>query len=810
MEQLFVAPGGVTKGGLAPFDHVHAVNGRPVTAGHELQAEVRRHPPGTEIRYLVSRRGRMLELSIPSRATTNQDFKRYVLDALFPSLLYLMLAAVVLALRPGARETRVFLFFCLTWFCTAGLFVDSWITYRFSPLFLTAWAFAPAAYLHIALRFPSTRPVVRRWPWLIGACYVLSGLFALGIQIPAARISFVIPALAAGYWASALVLLVLGLVHSAVKGETPLIRQRAKVLAGGFMVGPLVPVVGTAAETVTGVTVPYLEQLWRLNFLFPLAVAYAMIRYDLFDIRSLIRTSTVYAVVTGLVVAAYAGAIAVVDIGLASLGMGSSRLLPALVMALAVVLFLNPVYRRTQAAGGPALLPGAPRRPAHHRAGVRLHDHPPRPQPHRARHQRDGGPAPPPPGPRPPHPRRGRGRVPAHGSRSRGIPRRARGGCAGAAARAPPGAAHARAAHRGPRPALGPRRLPRHLRGSRRRPRGAGDLPSARHRAPVPGTAAPAGPPTPPRTSASRASSSTRARWPSRTPRPIPRWRSRIPTCQSALRRVQILESIRANLNKFVPRTVQDLIEQAPEAPLLEKREVDVTVLFVDIAGYTRLSERFDLARVNELVERYFGAFLDEILRHGGDVNETAGDGLMVIFRGEDPRAHARAAVLAAQGVLRRAHAINGEIAELTEPIRLHVGVEFRDGRGGRHQDRGHRGHPLDLYRLGPRDQSRRPPRRARRGRRRHRGQRDGAAAGRRDRHAGPGRAAPQERRGAGARVRSCRRETAPRRERRGPARPASTRRARSREGAEEQGGARHPGGAEALAERRPRPAWSR
>ena len=48
-------------------------------------------------------------------------------------------------------------------------------------------------------------------------------------------------------------------------------------------------------------------------------------------------------------------------------------------------------------------------------------------------------------------------------------------------------------------------------------------------------------------------------------------------------------------------------------------------MLFVDIAGYTRLSERFDLARVNELVERYFGAFLDEIMRHGGDVNETAG-----------------------------------------------------------------------------------------------------------------------------------------------------------------------------------------
>ena len=98
-------------------------------------------------------------------------------------------------------------------------------------------------------------------------------------------------------------------------------------------------------------------------------------------------------------------------------------------------------------------------------------------------------------------------------------------------------------------------------------------------------------------------------------------------------------------------------------------------MLFVDIAGYTRLSERFDLEQVNQLVERYFGAFLDEILRHGGDVSETAGDGLMVIFQDPDPGQHARAAVLTAQAVIRRAQQINGELAGITEPIRLHVGV---------------------------------------------------------------------------------------------------------------------------------------
>src|SRR5436309_3134300 len=149
---------------------------------------------------------------------------------------------------------------------------------------------------------------------------------------------------------------------------------------------------------------------------------------------------------------------------------------------------------------------------------------------------------------------------------------------------------------------------------------------------------------------------------------------------QAALRRVQILESIRAGLSKFVPRTVQRLIEQAPDAPELAKRETDVSVLFVDIAGYTRPAGRLDAATVDRLVERYFGAFLDEILKRGGDVNETAGDGLMVIFQDADPRRHARAAVATAMALLHRANDINAA-EPLDEPIVLHVGVN--SGRAG-------------------------------------------------------------------------------------------------------------------------------
>src|SRR3989304_2889815 len=51
----------------------------------------------------------------------------------------------------------------------------------------------------------------------------------------------------------------------------------------------------------------------------------------------------------------------------------------------------------------------------------------------------------------------------------------------------------------------------------------------------------------------------------------------------------------------------------APGAPPLAKRERDVSILFLDITGYARLSEELRPEALNALVERYFSTFLDRI-----------------------------------------------------------------------------------------------------------------------------------------------------------------------------------------------------
>jgi DNA-binding response OmpR family regulator len=130
---------------------------------------------------------------------------------------------------------------------------------------------------------------------------------------------------------------------------------------------------------------------------------------------------------------------------------------------------------------------------------------------------------------------------------------------------------------------------------------------------------------------------------------------------------------VRDHFAKFVPEAVKRLVAANPDAPELAKQERDVSVLFVDISGYSLLTERVAPADLNALVERYFGSFLDRITDAGGDINETSGDGFMAIFQDGDPAAHTMRAVNAALMLLALTEALNQK--EHDNPLAIHIGV---------------------------------------------------------------------------------------------------------------------------------------
>ena len=145
---------------------------------------------------------------------------------------------------------------------------------------------------------------------------------------------------------------------------------------------------------------------------------------------------------------------------------------------------------------------------------------------------------------------------------------------------------------------------------------------------------------------------------------------------QESRERLVLLEQLKGELSKFVPESVKELLERDPGATELEKKTVDVSVLFLDIAGYTKLSEQLEPKKLNQMVQNYFTSFLEIIHAHHGDVNETAGDGLMVIFQADRAATDdALDASRAAVEIRQRTERLNDEYSGIFPPIQLHMGI---------------------------------------------------------------------------------------------------------------------------------------
>jgi DNA-binding response OmpR family regulator len=138
-------------------------------------------------------------------------------------------------------------------------------------------------------------------------------------------------------------------------------------------------------------------------------------------------------------------------------------------------------------------------------------------------------------------------------------------------------------------------------------------------------------------------------------------------------RKISELRRLKDHFARFVPEAVKRLIAENPEAPELAKRECDVSVLFLDISGYTRLSEQLPPETLNRLVERYFSTFLDCLHEAGGDINETAGDGFMAIFQDTDAHRHAIKAAETALALLAATDALNRD--NRAQPLAIHMGL---------------------------------------------------------------------------------------------------------------------------------------
>ncbi|MGH7277107.1 MAG: adenylate/guanylate cyclase domain-containing protein [Candidatus Rokuibacteriota bacterium] len=144
-------------------------------------------------------------------------------------------------------------------------------------------------------------------------------------------------------------------------------------------------------------------------------------------------------------------------------------------------------------------------------------------------------------------------------------------------------------------------------------------------------------------------------------------------------------EMIKRAFTRYVAREVVDEVLKDPERAVLTGERREVSVLFCDIRGFTRTSERQSPEEVVTLLNAFYTLVIDTTFRHEGTVDKFLGDGAMCVFGApvyhED---HALRAVRTALELQAGVQALSARRrADKREPIAIGIGVNAGDAVAG-------------------------------------------------------------------------------------------------------------------------------
>ena len=100
----------------------------------------------------------------------------------------------------------------------------------------------------------------------------------------------------------------------------------------------------------------------------------------------------------------------------------------------------------------------------------------------------------------------------------------------------------------------------------------------------------------------------------------------------------ETIKAIKENniLKMYVDETVLNFMDSREfESSLMDNETVEATVAFIDICGFTRISENESPDMVVKLLNNYFDVMVKEIIAQGGCIDKFIGDAIMAVFRGE-------------------------------------------------------------------------------------------------------------------------------------------------------------------------------
>ncbi len=126
----------------------------------------------------------------------------------------------------------------------------------------------------------------------------------------------------------------------------------------------------------------------------------------------------------------------------------------------------------------------------------------------------------------------------------------------------------------------------------------------------------------------------------------------------------ETFRAIRENniLKMYVDETVLNFMAHKEfESSLLRNETLEASVMFIDICGFTAITENVPANTVVNLINNLFDKIVKEIIALGGHVDKFMGDAVMAVFRGDYHLDRAIDAALAVKGQLASAEEITAD-----------------------------------------------------------------------------------------------------------------------------------------------------
>ena len=128
------------------------------------------------------------------------------------------------------------------------------------------------------------------------------------------------------------------------------------------------------------------------------------------------------------------------------------------------------------------------------------------------------------------------------------------------------------------------------------------------------------------------------------------------------------------------PQLVEQILYEGSELDLSTKRR-ELTVVFVDIKGFSTISESVDVDYITQFLDDFFKNMSESVFDNSGTIDKFLGDGMLAFFGDPIPlENHAQAGVKAALDMQTRMTEINQRwtkagIAEFEKGISIRIGI---------------------------------------------------------------------------------------------------------------------------------------